>query len=464
MTSRPASSTGTTGASGTGGSGTGTGTSGSGATGTDAATQDAPEPGAVSGATPGLPRDVVDGRPSRARRVVTMLSPYLFVLAVLVALVLPRLMGEAFFGWGLALTFTAAYVLYATSWDIVSGFTGQVNFGHSAFIGVGGFAAAIFVAELGWDLWLVILAATVVAALLGLVIGVPALRLTGPYLALVTLTVVTALTQVQLALKDVTGGEEGIVGLPRLVDDPLIGPVGTAVASLTLGPATFDDATTLDQDLYVDYAVVVLTCALMVGGLLLLGYSRRGLVLRSVQQDPVAAEAAGVQVRRYKVAAFTLSGALGGLAGGLVVAIRGNANPDLLFVNLSLLVIVMAALGGLGTIVGPAVGAVVVGLLDFKLLDEIGTVRANPELKIGLFALVLILVVILQPRGLLPPLQQRWRARLAERNRTQIGAGLASVLSVPPGADAGGGGQEGDASREGADPGGERQAEGVERG
>ena len=432
--------------------------------GPDATPEAVPDPGAVSGAEPGLPPDVVDGRPSVARRVVTMLSPYLFVAAVVVALLLPRLMGETFFGWGLALTFTAAYVLYATSWDIVSGFTGQVNFGHSAFIGVGGFAAAILVAELGWDLWLVILSATVVAAAMGLVIGIPALRLTGPYLALVTLTVVTALTQVQLALKDVTGGEEGVVGLPRLVDDPVIGPVGTALASLTLGPATFDDANTLDQDLYVDWAVVVTACALMVGGLLLLGYSRRGLVLRSVQQDPVAAEAAGVRVRAYKVAAFTLSGALGGLAGGLVVAIRGNANPDLLFVNLSLLIIVMAALGGLGTIVGPAVGAVLVGLLDFKLLEEFAFIRANPELKIGLFSLVLILVVILQPRGLLPPLQQRWRARLAGRTRTEVGTGLASVLSVPPGADAGRGGQEGDAATSGADPSGERQAQAVERG
>lgn len=425
------------------------------------------------------PGEVVDGRPSPVKRAVTMISPWLFLGVVLLALLLPRLMGEGFFSWGITLSFTLAYVLYASSWDIVSGFTGQVNFGHSAFIGTGGFITAIVSERAGADLWLVILLSTVVAAVLGVIIGVPALRLSGPYLALVTLTVVTALSQVELVLKEYTGGEEGVVGVARLMDDPVLGPVGGGLATVLVGEA-YTDGRTLDQDLFVDYLLLVVVAALVVGGLLLLGYSKRGLVLRSVQQDPVAAEAAGVPVRSYKVVAFVLSGALGGLAGGLIVAVRGNANPDLLFVTLSLLIIVMAALGGVGTIIGPVLGAVIVGFLDYKLLDTIDFVRANPDTKIGIFALILIVVVLVQPRGLLPPLQGQWRKVIASRNRTEIAIGLASVMGSPALSHAsaedaaqgvaadGSGGAPGDAggeaARTGADPAGAEQERGVDRG
>jgi branched-chain amino acid transport system permease protein len=145
--------------------------------------------------------------------------------------------------------------------------------------------------------------------------------------------------------------------------------------------------------------------------LLRLGYGSRGLVLRSIQQDETAAEAAGVPVVRYKLGAFVLSGALAGLGGGLLVQTRGSAGIDLLLVSLSLLVIIIAALGGAGSIIGPAVGAYLVILLQNYYLDRIGLFDEHPELKPGLFALLLIVVLIVAPRGLVPPLL----ARLARR-------------------------------------------------
>ena len=338
---------------------------------------------------------------------------------------------RTFFGWAFALTVTAAYVMYAASWDILSGYTGQVNFGQSAFIGTGGFVAAIVASRLDQPLFLVVLVATLASAVLGVVVGVPALRLTGPYLALVTLTVVTALVNLVLALKEYTGGEEGVAGLDRLADDPVLGPLGRGLATVVLG-GTYSDASSLDRDTYVDYQLMVFFALVVVGGLLLLGYSKRGLVLRSIQQDEMAAEAAGVDAARYKVAAFVLSGALAGFAGGLIVAARGTAQLDLLAVTLSLLIIVMAAIGGVGTIVGPVLGAIAVGVLDLKLLSETDFIGSNPELKLGVFALALIVVVVLQPRGLLPPLQDLWRRRLRERNRRQIATGLESILERPP--------------------------------
>jgi ABC-type branched-subunit amino acid transport system permease subunit len=175
--------------------------------------------------------------------------------------------------------------------------------------------------------------------------------------------------------------------------------------------------------------------ALVLVGLLKLGYGRRGLVLRSIQQDEMAAEAAGVPVVRYKLGAFVLSGALAGLAGGLLVQVRGSVGIDLLFIDLSLLIIIIAALGGVGTIIGPAVAAYVVVLLQLFYLDKITFFQENPELKLGAFSLFVILLLIVQPKGLLPPVLKRLNAPAARRNALSLaavsaaGAGQASTTS-----------------------------------
>jgi branched-chain amino acid transport system permease protein len=250
-----------------------------------------------------------------------------------------------------------------------------------------------------------LLSAMGVAALLGVVIGVPCLRLRGPYLALATLSAAAALFQLSFIYKRQTGGEEGIAGIPRLRDADVLGPLGKGLAkAFTLG--AYGEARRLEQIAYVNYYVTLVVMVLVLVVLVRLGYGRRGLVLRSIQQDESAAEAAGVPIVRYKLGAFVLSGALAGLGGGLLVQTRGSAGIDLLLVSLSLLVIIIAAIGGAGTILGPAVGAYLVVLLQNYYLD-------HAELKPGLFALALIVLLIVQPRGLVPPLLNRLARRAA---------------------------------------------------
>lgn len=315
------------------------------------------------------------------------------------------------------------YVMFAASWDVLSGFTGQVNFGHAAFIGGGGFVVGLLskyqegVPAIGQ-----LLSSTAVAALLGVVIGVPCLRLKGPYLALATLSAASALLQLSFIFKRQTGGEEGISGVTRLTDSSFVGGIGEALARLFLGGGFFDDLRPLAQSTYVNYYVTLVVMALVVGGLLKLGYGRRGLVLRSIQQDEVAAEAAGVPVVRYKLGAFVLSGALAGLAGGLLVQVRGSVGIDLLFIDLSLLIIIIAALGGVGTIIGPAVAAYIVVLLQLFYLDKLSFFQQNPELKLGAFSLFVIVLLIVQPRGLLPPLLKLVNARAVRRRNAELTA------------------------------------------
>jgi branched-chain amino acid transport system permease protein len=335
----------------------------------------------------------------------------LLVLLPLLLLYLPRLVDNTTLLQAFAVA--TIFVMFAASWDILSGYTGQVNFGHAAFIGTGAYTVALL-SKYSPDTSneLALLAAVGTAALLGLAIGIPCLRLKGPYLALATLSVAGALVQLTFIFKTQTGGEDGIAGVKSVVDGGVTNAIGTNLAELVLGPLTFASLGGFDQYIYVSYFAALVAMVVMVGGLLALGYGKRGLVLRSIQQDELAAEAAGVPLTRYKLAAFVLSAACAGFAGGLYAQIRGTVALDLLSVDLSLLIIIIAAFGGAGSIIGPALGAYVVVLLQNYYLDRAATVFAeHPEIKIGAFALLLIVVLIVQPRGLVPPLLQRLSGR-----------------------------------------------------
>ena len=337
-------------------------------------------------------------------------SRLLFVLAIVVLLYLPRIVDDSTLI--AVVTLALAFVMFGASWDVLSGYTGQVNFGHAAFIGTGAYTVALmskYQPDVAGELALVL--GTITAAVLGLVIGIPCLRLRGPYLALATLSVASALVQLTFILKTQTGAEDGISGIKGTVDNAVLGDVGTELSKLVLGPLTFEGLNGLGQQTYVEYYVVAIFAIVMLGGLLLLAYGKRGLVLRSIQQDESAAEAAGVPVTRYKLGAFVLSAACAGLAGGLLAQVRGSVALDLLAVDLSLLIIIIAAFGGVGSIIGPAVGALVVVLLQNFYLDKIEFFREEPELKLASFSLLLIVVLLVQPRGVVPPLLQRLSRR-----------------------------------------------------
>jgi branched-chain amino acid transport system permease protein len=367
------------------------------------------------------------------KRLVTVNVVVLLVMLV-VLLLLPTYVGNKALLSVLAIA--NCYVMFAASWDVLSGFTGQVNFGHAAFIGGGGFVVGLLskyqegIPAIGQ-----LASATIGAALLGVVIGVPCLRLKGPYLALATLSAASALLQLSFVFKAQTGGEEGISGVTRLTESGFLGGIGEGLTRLFLGSGVYDALRPIAQSTYVNYYVTLVVMALVLVGLLRLGYGRRGLVLRSIQQDEMAAEAAGVPVVRYKLGAFVLSGALAGLAGGLLVQVRGSVGIDLLFIDLSLLIIIMAALGGVGTIIGPAIAAYVVVLLQLFYLDKIAFFQENPELKLGAFSLFVIILLIVQPRGLLPPVLKRLNAPAARRNALSLaavsaaGSGQASTTS-----------------------------------
>lgn len=362
--------------------------------------------------------------PSLVKRLLT-LNAGLLAATLVVLLFLPQFVGPTLLS---VFALANCFVIFAASWDVLSGYTGQVNFGHAAFIGAGGFTVGLL-SKYGLQTGpfevetvpaeVQLLLSMLVAALLGLAIGIPCLRLRGPYLALATLSAASALLQLSFIFKKQTGGEEGIARVPRLLESDVLGPVGEGLVKVFYGAGAYDDLRRLDRIDYVNYYVTLVVMVLVMAVLLWVGYGRRGLVLRSIQQDESAAEAAGVPIVRYKLGAFVLSGALAGLGGGLYVQVRGNAGIDLLLVALSLLIIIIAALGGVGSIIGPAVGAYVVILAQNYYLPKIQLFQDEPELTNGVFALLLIILLIVQPRGLVPPILQR----MAGRGSRAAGAG-----------------------------------------
>ncbi len=240
-----------------------------------------------------------------------------------------------------ALTMTSAlfFAMFAMSWDAVSGYTGQISFGHGVFFAVGAYTTTLLNLGYGIPPLLSIPAGVVLAALAGVLIGVPALRLRGPYLSLVTLVAPLILLQIFIFYSDIFGGELG-----------LSSPQGL------LGFAP-----------YANYYLAFFLFLFILFILLAVTRSNAGAVFTAIREDEDAVAAAGLNAAKFKIFAFVLSAAIGGLAGAVFVHTpQGSPRPSVLFtVVVNIEVIIAAILGGMGTIVGAAIGG-----MFFYLLSE----------------------------------------------------------------------------------------------
>ena len=273
------------------------------------------------------------------------------------------------------LTLAALYAIFASSWDILSGYIGQLNFGHAVFFGVGAYTAGFLGPHL--PPLLVFPAGALAAVAFAFLVGLPCLKLRGPYLSLTTLVFPLILERLAFTFRDLTGGEYGIS-----VASPLAG-TGLYYASLALLAATL--------------AV-----------LLVVAESRLGRTFRAIGDDDLAAMAAGVNTTRYKLGAFVLGAALAGLGGVLYAYHLRHVGPEVFGLFTSFAIVIMGIVGGMGTILGPAIGAYFLTLLG-ESLREIETYR------LLVYSGVMILCVLFLPRGLwslgeaLPALARRLR-------------------------------------------------------
>lgn len=263
-------------------------------------------------------------------------------LALLAFLIAPFLMYPVF------LMNLLCFALFACAFNLLIGYTGLLSFGHAAFFGGAGYVTGYALRNLGLPTELGLLAGMAIGGLIGLVTGLLAIRRQGIYFTMITLALAQMLYFVCMQVP-FTGGEDGLQGVPR----------GKLVGSIDLSN---------DLTLYfVVLAIVIAGFALIVRTI----DSPFGQVLKAIKENEPRAVSLGYDVNKYKLLAFVLSAALAGLAGSTKTLVLGFETLTDVHWSMSGLVVLMTLVGGLGTIVGPIVGAAIIIVLENKL-GEIG--------------------------------------------------------------------------------------------
>lgn len=292
-------------------------------------------------------------------------------------------------------------VILSVSLNLVTGFLGQLVLGHAGFMSVGAYSAALFTMNSGLSMAIAfplgLLFGGLVAAIFGVIIGMPALRLRGDYLAIITLGFGEIIRVLILAF-DFTGGAAGLTGIPYVK------------GQYTLIAYTF----------FVAFLTVVAILAFI--------RSRHGRAVIAIREDEIAAEASGIHTTYYKLLAFVVAAFFAGVAGGIYAHHVGVLDPGKFDFNYSVEILIMVVLGGMGSITGSVCSAAVLTLLPELL-------RSFSDKRMLIYSLVLIIVMLFKPSGLLGTHEFSVRkiiGRIYERKEKK-----AAAQTPPPGGAAG---------------------------
>ena len=265
--------------------------------------------------------------------------------------------------------------------NVLLGLAGQVSFGHVGFYALGAYATAVLTVAAKWNFWLALPLAALLAGATGALLALPALRVRGPYLAMVTIAFGFVIENLAVEWKSVTGGQNGIMGVPQAaIGTFALGERGVAIASIVLA-------------------------GLAACGFWLLQRSRWGAAMRAVKDSEVAAESIGLDPVRIKALAFAISAVYAGIAGAFFASLSGFVTPSTFTFSQSILFVLVVIIGGAGTLAGPLVGAAIVVLLPEAL-------AALAEYRLLFFGALLLAVLWLAPDGV-----TGLASRLARRRR-----------------------------------------------
>jgi len=309
----------------------------------------------------------------------------------------------------------AIWLIILMGLNLLTGYSGQISLGHAAFVAVGAYIAAILMNDSGFPVFAAILVAAVLTGLLGFVMGVPALRLSGPYLAIATLALIIVLPQIlkHPSIDQWTGGVSGIrLSTPR---------VPTSMANnLDMN---------VDQWLYYN---CMLAALVMTGMAWSITRSRLGRAFIALRDSEVGAQQMGVNVSLYKMTAFGLSALYAGAGGALYLYQMSYLGPSSFDILFSLTLVVMIVLGGLASIAG-AIFAALIMTLRLDLTDFIAAhIPFGDRIGIdssrgALFGVLLILSIIFTPRGIAGNLRKEKEARPGGPRKSRLAALVARI-------------------------------------
>lgn len=266
------------------------------------------------------------------------------------------------------------YIIFATSLNVINGYSGQFNIGHAGFMLIGSYAGALFATKLGMGgawYWLAIPMAGIITALAGLLVSLPTLKLKGIYLAIVTLGFSEIIRIIAMNWTAVTNGPLGVKNIPKIW---LFGLKKTSSPMVMY---------------YIVFAFVIL-CLYTTYKVI---NSRVGRAWMSIREDSAAAMSLGVEIRKYKAINFMYGAFWAGVGGALMAVYYRFISADMFVVDEGFNVLAMVILGGQGTLIGPIIGAVMVNLLTEFF-------RFASEYRLVVYAVLIIAMMWLRPQGL----------------------------------------------------------------
>lgn len=278
------------------------------------------------------------------------------------------------------------FAVLATSLNLVVGYVGEFSLGHTAFLGMGAYTAALCATHLGWPIWLTMPAGGLVGGITGLLVGAITLRLQGPFFVIVTLAFAEVLRLTAANWIAVTNGPMGLTGIAQ--------------------PSWLAAHGVLEAKLFY-YYVAVLLLALTVYLSYRFVYSNAGRAAVAVRENRYVAQSVGIRPLTYALLALGLGAFLSGMAGGFYAHYISFVGPEVFGFPFMLSMIIMVLVGGKGTLLGPLLGALLVSFLEEYLRDA-------KELRLSIFGAAVMAVVLFMPRGLMGFLLRRREQRAEE--------------------------------------------------
>lgn len=267
-------------------------------------------------------------------------------------------------------------IALTVGWNILGGYAGYVSFGHVAFVGTGGYTTAILLDQLGWSPFLTTPLAGIISALIALIIGYPTLRLRGPYFSVATLIISLAIGAF-------------VLNFPRI----------NTAAGIYLTPP---GKTALSSSIILFYMmVIVLIITIIIA--FMIEHSKFGLGLTAIREDEEVAATQGVNTTKVKLTAFIISGGLAGMVGGIFAWYQGVLYVNSMFnISLSVMIVLMAIIGGTRSFVGATIGATLV-----TIINEVLTLTIGSNLSQIIFGILLVLTMLYLPDGIIGLLNLR---------------------------------------------------------
>ena len=303
----------------------------------------------------------------------------MIALGALILLALPWIIQDRYVQHLMVLSCIS--IILSSSWNLLAGYSGLLNLGHAAFFGIGGYTSALLALKLGLSPWIGLPLGGVMASFFGILLGIPSFRLSGPYLAITTIGFSEILRLVSMNWVSMTRGSLGLYGIPPFTP-------------LKLSEKIFIPFTT-EQNVY--YIVLVFT-VLILFLLKKLIHSEFGISLKSMREDEIGSESIGIHASYYKLMVFVISAFLAGFAGSLYAHYIRLISPEMLSLGETFSVLTMVMVGGLGTLGGPVIGAVLLTFLSegLRFVED----YAKIDIRLIIYGLLLMLTILFMRNGI----------------------------------------------------------------